>query len=339
MDLNLLWFFLVGVLITGYAILDGFDLGVGILYPLARTGTDRRILLNSIAPVWDGNEVWLVTAGGALFAAFPEAYASAFSGFYMAFILLLFALIFRAVAIEFRNKHNYPAWHFSWDWAFFLASALATLLFGVAVGDMIRGVQLGADGYFRGDFFSLLQPYGLLVGIFTLSVFALHGALYLCLKTDNKLLEQVRRWAWVAFAIFLGLYFIVSAVSILKIPNATRNFEKYKWLGIVVLVNLLAIANIARCLYLHRPLRAFISSAVSIAALAGLMGIALYPNLIVSAINPDFNLTVYNAASSQKTLGIMRNIAFVGMPFVLAYTFTIYWIFRGKVKLDRTSVY
>lgn len=337
MDINLLWFFLIGVLLTGYAILDGFDLGVGTLHIFAPTDRDRRIVMNSIGPVWDGNEVWLVTAGGALFAAFPNAYAAAFSGFYLAFMFLLCALIFRAVALEFRSKLDHRLWRGFWDWAFAISSATSSLLFGVAVGNMIQGIKIGPDMEYHGTLLDLLKFYPLLVGVFNLVMFAMHGAIYLHLKTEGELQERVRGWIWKLFVAFVILYAFTTIVTLIEIPNATRHFRTEKWLWSVVLLNVLAIANIPRTLYLRQPLFTFLSSAATVAALIALMGIALFPNLIVSTMGPQYNLTAYNAASSQKTLAIMRNIALIGMPFVISYTAAIYWIFRGKVELGKFS--
>ncbi|MDX9976060.1 MAG: cytochrome d ubiquinol oxidase subunit II, partial [FCB group bacterium] len=184
MDLQSYWFVLLGALLTGYAILDGFDLGVGILHPAARTDHDRRIFLNSIGPLWDGNEVWLVTFGGAMFAAFPEVYRSVFSGFYTAFMMLLFGLIFRAVSIEFRSKTQSRIWRSIWDYGFFFSSLLATFLFGVAVGNAMVGMPINEKGVYVGDFFDLLLPYPILVGVFTVALFAMHGSIYLYLKTE-----------------------------------------------------------------------------------------------------------------------------------------------------------
>lgn len=338
MDLNIFWFIMLGVLLTGYAILDGFDLGVGALYLFTKGDQDRRILLNSIGPVWDGNEVWLVTFGGALFAAFPDAYATAFSGFYLAFMLLLFALIFRAVAIEFRGKQASRIWKASWDVAFSVASAVAAVLFGVAVGNMMRGIPLGADQEFKGTFFSLLHPYPVLVGVLNLAMFAMHGSIYLYLKTEGDLQQKVRRWIWRTFAVFVVLYAITTVATLVSVPTATKNFEMFPWVWGLVALNVLAIANIPRAVHKGMPRYAFFSSACTIAALIFLFGFALFPNLITSSIDPlRYSLTVYNAASSQKTLGIMRVIAALGLPFVLAYTGAVYWVFRGKVKLGEHS--
>lgn len=338
LDLNTFWFVTLGVLLAGYAILDGFDLGVGALHIFARTDTERRIFMNSIGPVWDGNEVWLVTFGGALFAAFPNAYAAAFSGFYLAFMLLLFALIFRAVAMEFRSKHESRRWRSFWDYAFWLASSVAAILFGVAVGNMMQGIPLGADMEYQGTFFDLLRPYPIMVGLMTLVMFAMHGSIYLYLKTEGETQDRIRHWIWGTFGVFLVFYMLTTIFTLVAVPSAIRNFTDYPWAWVLVVLNVLAIANIPRAIYKEMPAYAFLSSACTIAALIFLFGFALFPNLVTSSLDTARNsLNVYNAASSPKTLGIMRIIAFLGMPFVIAYTVAIYWVFRGKVRLTRFS--
>ncbi|MFP3939536.1 MAG: cytochrome d ubiquinol oxidase subunit II [Thermoanaerobaculia bacterium] len=339
MDLNVLWFALLGVLLAGYAILDGFDLGAGILHLGARSDRERRVVLNSIGPIWDGNEVWLVTFGGALFAAFPEAYATVFSGFYAAFMAVLFALILRAVSLELRGKMRPSAWRRFWDGGFFLASLLATVLFGTAVGASLVGVPLDARGIYAGGFFDLLFPealpfFPLLVGALTVALFALHGALYLNLKTEGDLQARVRRWMWHGFGWFLVLYLLTTIFALTRIPRATANFEELPWTWGVVVLSVLALGNVPRSIFLGRARQAFLSSSLLIASLVALAGVALFPHLVTSSLQPAYSLTIYNAASSQKTLGIMAIIAAVGMPFVLAYTVAIYWTFRGPVKLD-----
>jgi cytochrome d ubiquinol oxidase subunit II len=337
MDLHTLWFLLLGLLLTGYAILDGFDLGVGSLHLFVRGDRERRILLNSIGPLWDGNEVWLVTFGGGLFAAFPRAYATAFSSFYLPFMVLLFALIFRAVSIEFRSKRDSRAWRGFWDVSFALASVLATFLFGVAVGNSMQGIPIGAGGDYIGNLADLIRPYPLLVGAFAVVTFAMHGAIYLHLKTEGELQERIHGWMWRAFGVFLVFFMLTTIFTLVLVPSATRNFSTHPIAWVVVVLNVLAIANIPRAIYSGRGMDAFLSSAAVIAALMFLFGVALYPNLIVSSVDPAFSLTIGNAASSEKTLRIMRTIAFLGMPFVLAYTTVVYWVFRGKVKLGTFS--
>ncbi len=337
MDLHIFWFVVLGVLLIGYAILDGFDLGVGMLHLAVRRDDERRILMNSIGPLWDGNEVWLVTFGGALFAAFPEAYATVFSGFYLAFMLLLCALIFRAVSMEFRSKRESRSWRGFWDVAFSLASGVATLLFGVAVGNAIKGMPIGPDKEFAGSFFDLLGPYQIVVGLLALATFAMHGSIYLYLKTEGDLQRRIHGWIWRTFGIFVALYILTTIYTLVALPAVTRNFTEYPWGWVIVVLNVLAIANIPRAVHQNKPVYAFVSSSCTIAALAFLFGAALFPNLVVSSLNPAWSLTIYNAASSVKTLTIMRTIAFLGMPFVLAYTAIIYRVFRGKVSIGKFS--
>ncbi|MGC4120089.1 MAG: cytochrome d ubiquinol oxidase subunit II [Myxococcales bacterium] len=338
MDLHLIWFMLLGVLLAGYAVLDGFDLGVGILHPLAKTDAERRAFLNSIGPIWDGNEVWLVTFGGALFAAFPMAYATVFSGFYLAFMLLLFALIFRAVSIEFRSKRPGKAWRGAWDLGFFLSSLVASLLFGVGVGNAMLGLTLDARGVYAGTFFDLLNPYAVGVGLLTVAMFAVHGALYLALKLhESPLLDRVRAWTWHSWGVFLVLYILGTIVTLMKVPHATANFERFPWAALVVVVNVLAMANVPRSVHLGRPRLAFVSSAVTIVALVGLLGLGLWPNLVTATNDAANSLTVYRSASSPATLWNMLIIALIGMPFVLVYTVAVYWTFRERVKVEEDS--
>jgi cytochrome d ubiquinol oxidase subunit II len=337
MDLNLLWFVLLGLLLAGYAILDGFDLGVGILHLCVRQDEERRLLMNSIGPLWDGNEVWLVTFGGAMFAAFPEVYATVFSGFYTAFMALLFALIFRAVSMEFRSKREGTVWRQFWDVSFFGGSSLATFLYGVAVGNAMQGLPIGPEKEFWGATLDLLGPYPLLIGLLAVATFALHGGLYLCLKTEGDLQKRIHAWVWRAFGFFLVFYLFATIFTLAEVPLATRNLHQHPWIWVVVVLNVLAVANIPRALYRNRAGCAFASSCATIGALTFFFGAALFPELAHSSINPDWSLNIYNAASSEKTLGIMRTMAFLGLPFVLAYTAAIFWVFRGKVKLGHSS--
>ncbi|NBC46878.1 MAG: cytochrome d ubiquinol oxidase subunit II [Gammaproteobacteria bacterium] len=337
MDLNLIWFLLLGALLAGYAILDGFDLGVGILHPLARTDHERRVGINAIGPLWDGNEVWLVTFGGALFAAFPEVYSGVFSGFYTAFMLLLFALIFRAVSLEFRGKVDSPSWKRVWDVGFFGGSLLATLLFGVAVGNAMRGIALDEVGRYHGGIIPMLNPYALLVGLMTVAMFAMHGSIYLFLKSEGEFQQRLKGWMWHTWGVFLVLYVLTTMYTLIEIDRVAADFSHMPWAAAVVLVNVLAVANIPRAVYAGRHGQAFLSSCLTILCLVVLFGLALFPNLVVSSGSPEHSLTIYNAASSEKTLTIMFIIACMGMPFVLAYTAVIYWTFRGKVKLGEHS--
>lgn len=337
LDLNTVWFVLIGVLFTGYAMLDGFDLGVGALHLFTKKDEHRRILLNAIGPVWDGNEVWLVVGGGALFAAFPNVYATVFSGFYFAFILLLVALIFRAVAIEFRSKQPMRWWRQMWDVGFAGGSVLSGFLIGVAMGNIAWGIPLDERGEFAGSFFDLLHPYSILLGVTTVALFAMHGAIYAAMKTEGELHEQLRGWINRTIILFVICYAITTMATLLYVPHMAARVRANPWLFSIALVNMLAIANIPREVTRRRDGRAFVSSCVAMLALMTLFGLEMYPHLILSNPHPERSLTIYNAASSQKTLGIMLLIALIGVPLVLAYTVSIYWIFRGKVKLDRMS--
>lgn len=336
-DLNTIWFILVGVLFTGYALLDGFDLGVGALHLLARTDADRRVFLNAIGPVWDGNEVWLVTGGGALFAAFPMVYATVFSGFYLAFMLLLVALIFRAVAIEFRSKQPMRWWRTMWDYAFAAGSIGSAFLIGVAMGNVAWGVPLDKDFEFAGSFLGLLHPYALMMGLTTVALFAMHGAIYLLMKTEGDLHDRLRRWINPTIIVFIVMYVIFTLATLLYVPHITEAIKHEPWFFGVVVLAVLAIANIPRCVTRGYDFQAFISSGGAMICLMTLFGIGMYPHLLYSSPNPEYSLTVYNGASSQKTLGIMLTIAMIGIPIVLAYSISIYWIFRGKVKIDKMS--
>ncbi len=341
--LTIIWFVLLGVLLIGYAILDGFDLGVGIIHPFVAKGDrQRRITMNSIGPLWDGNEVWLVTFGGALFAAFPNAYATVFSGFYSAFMLLLFALIFRAVSLEFRSKVHNRFWRTVWDWCFFGASGVAALLFGVAGGNLIAGLAINEAGDYTGTMLDQLWSptagaYPLVVGLMTVALFAMHGGIYLYLKTEGELQARAHKAMWSLFGVFLTLYIFATMYTLQAVPNATSNFEKHPWLWIVPVLNVLAIANIPRALSKGRPMYAFLSSCATIAALATLFAAAIFPNFVVSTTDAANSVSIWNARSSEKTLGIMLIIAVVGIPCVLSYTVAIYWTFRGKVTLDSSS--
>lgn len=335
--LTIVWFGLLGVLLIGYTILDGFDLGVGILHPIARTDEHRRLIINSIGPLWDGNEVWLVTFGGALFAAFPIAYATVFSAFYVAFMLLLFALIFRAVSIEFRSKTENKLWRGLWDTGFFGSSLLATFLFGVAGGNLMLGLPLDADLVVDHSFLDLLSPYALCVGALAVLLFAMHGAIFLYLKTEGDLQSLVERWIWRTFGLFLIAYVLTTVFTLVRIPRAVESFEAYPALWAIPVLNVLAIANIPRAMYLRKPGYAFISSCATIAALAALFGAAMFPSLVPSTFGAEHSLTIFDARSSEKTLGIMLVVALIGMPCVVTYTGVVYWVFRGKVKLDHTS--
>ncbi len=337
MDLNIVWFILVGVLFTGYAVLDGFDLGVGALHLFVKKDEDRRIFLNAIGPVWDGNEVWLVTGGGALFAAFPMVYATVFSGFYLAFMALLAALIFRAVAIEFRSKEKWRWWRSMWDTGFALGSILSSVLIGVAMGNILLGIQLDERGEYVGGFWALLNPYALLLGLTTLALFTMHGSIYLVMKTEGDLQALVRRWVNRTIGIFLFFYIVLNMATLVYAPHLLETLKARPWLLAVFALNVLVVLNIPRENHKGNEFLAFLSSCAAMALLMLLFGLTVFPNMVLSMPNPEFSLTIYNAASTPKTHFIMLVIALIGVPIVLAYTASIYYIFRGKVTLTPHS--
>jgi cytochrome d ubiquinol oxidase subunit II len=337
LDLNSIWFILVGVLLTGYAILDGFDLGIGALHLFTNKDEERRIMINAIGPVWNGNEVWLVTAGGALFAAFPNVYATVFSGFYLALILLLVALIFRGVAIEFRSKQPMHWWRQMWDVSFCVGSILSALLVGVALGNVAWGIPVDEHGEFDGTFIGLLTPYPLLVGITTVAVFMMHGAIYGVMKTEGELHDKLRVWSRRCTIFFVICAVTLTMATLLYVPHMAARVRANPWLFSVALLNMLSIANIPREFHLGRDRMAFLSSCGTIITLMALFALNIFPDIIYNPAHPENSLTIYNAASSAKTLGIMLIIACIGVPVVIAYTVSIYWVFRGKVKLDRVS--
>jgi len=336
MDLNLLWFVLLGVLLMGYAILDGFDLGVGVLHLFVREDQDRRLVLNSIGPLWDGNEVWLVTFGGALFAAFPEAYATILSGFYFPVMIVLLGLIGRAVSLEFRSKVKTPKWRRYWDVSFFLSSFTVTFVFGVALGNIVAGVPLSAEGEYAGSLGTLLGPFALSVGALAVAGAAMHGSIYLFLKTEGDLQTRVGTWMPRTFAVFAVLYLGVSGFALQTQPHLTANFTRFPIAWVIVGLNVLAVANIPRAIHLRRPGYAFFSSSAVIAALTFLAMMAIFPNLVLSTTEHP-SLSIYSAASSQQTLKLMGIIALIGLPLVATYTGIVYWVFRGKVTLGENA--
>jgi cytochrome bd ubiquinol oxidase subunit II len=338
MWLNIVWYALFVIIIAGYLIMDGFDLGVGILHPfLAKNDDERRISLNSIGPVWDGNEVWLVLGGGALFAAFPMVYASLFSGFYAAMMLVLLVLILRTVAIEFRSKRSSPKWRSAWDWVFFASSLGIALLLGVAFGNIMGGVLLDAQGNIGGTIFDLLNPYALLVGVTTIFMLATHGAIYLSMKTEGELLARVKRWIPRLMIIFFVLNTLLVFWTVLGHDLIANRYLQQPLLVIFPAAALAAVIAAWLMVRRGRYFTAFFLSAAMIAGLLFSAAIGLYPNLLSSSIDSQYNLTIFNAASQANTLTVMLVIALIGMPFVLLYTAGVYYIFRGKVQISSQS--
>ncbi len=335
--LQITWFFLIGVLLIGYAILDGFDLGVGFWHLFVRKDEDRRKLLNSVGPVWDGNEVWLLTGGGAIFAAFPPVYATVFSGFYLALMLLLLALIARAVSFEFRSKVDEPRWRRVWDISFAAGSVVAGLLLGVALGNILRGIPLDAVGNYTGSFFDLLNPYALVVGLTGLAMFATHGGMYLVLKTEGELAGRIRRLALNAWVAYLVLFGAASAWTLARQTHLVANYTATPALFALPVLALGAIVAIPLLSRRGHHGKAFIASSASIALLLATAGFGLFPRLVPALNNASLSLTAENASSSQNTLTVMLIVVLVGMPIVIGYTIFAYRIFRGKVTLEENS--
>ena len=332
-----IWFLLVGVLFTGYVMLDGFDLGVGVLSLFSKNDDERRIHIRAIGPVWDGNEVWLLTGGGALFAAFPVVYATVFSAFYMALMLLLAALIFRAVSMEFRGKVDSPLWKRFWDWAFGLGSLVPALLFGVALGNIARGIPLTAEGLYTGGFFNLLNPYALLAGVTSLVMCTMHGAAYLALKSDGPQRERVRQWlsrSWIAFA---ALYVALLIGSYFSAPFLLQGMPRNPAFIAVLVLLMGGLVGIPLLSGSGRDGWAFVASAVTVLCTVALLAVCLFPRLVPSSIDLANSLTIYNAASTPRTHRVMLIIALVGMPLVIAYSAVIYRVFKGKVVITEDS--
>jgi cytochrome d ubiquinol oxidase subunit II len=337
MDLNTLWFVLISVLFIGYFFLEGFDYGVGILMPfLGRDDIGRRLAINTIGPHWDGNEVWLLVAGGAMFAAFPQWYATLFSGFYLALLLMLLGLIVRAVALEYRSKDQNEYWRSMWDWLIFVGSLLPALLWGVAFANIVRGVPIDASMHYTGSFWNLLNPYALLGGLVTLSAFILHGALFLSLKTEGVLEERARAVApraWFAVVV-LSVAFLVSTYF------ATDLFAQHGALPwVLAALAVVALLAVGYSLLVRRMGWAFALMGVTIALLVVFLMAGLYPRVMVSSLDPANSLTIHNASSTPYTLWVMSIVAAIMIPLVLAYQIWSYWVFRGRLNRKDVSEY
>src|SRR6266700_272235 len=336
MNLNVLWFILIVVLFIGFFFLEGFDYGVGMLLPfLGKNDEERRAIITTVGPFWDGNEVWLLTAGGAMFAAFPNWYATMFSGFYLALLLMLVALIVRGVGFEFRNHEARPGWRSFWDWMIFIGSALPGLLWGVALANLIEGVPIDAHMNYVGGFFNLLNPFALLGGLAFVAMFLLHGATFLALKTQGTLLERaqkVARQVWfptvILIALFIGSgYFVTSVFERLGVDPGIAPIGA----GMALLLGGWLIQN-------KHFGWAFLMTGVTIVLSAATIALGLFPTVMISSLNPAWSLTIYNASSSAYTLTVMSIIAITVVPFVLTYQAWNYWVFKKRVAHTAVAV-
>jgi cytochrome d ubiquinol oxidase subunit II len=334
MDLNTAWFLLVGLLLAGYAVLDGFDLGVGALHPFHREERDRRAALNAIGPVWDANEVWLLAGGAAMFAAFPTVYAAVFSGFYLALMLLLFALIFRAVSLEFRGKVDHPAWRKAWDAAFFFGSLLPAVLLGTAFGNVLRGLPLAPDGTFRVTLLDLLNPYSVLIGVLTLAGFVMHGAAFLAVKTEGPLQDRASGWILRAWGAFVFLYIVAAIATGYAAPSLFRGRMGSPLFWVLLGLTAFKMASIPMAVRRRKFNGVLFCSSAVIVLTIGLAAFGLFPRLVPSTLDPADSLTVYNASSSPASLKAMMVMAALGLPLVIGATAYIYRVFKGKTAAD-----
>lgn len=335
LDLNTWWFLVLGGVLTGYAVLDGFDLGVGAIHLFWHKETSRRIALNAIGPVWDGNEVWLVIAGGAMFAGYPVVYATIFSAFYVPFMLLLTGIIFRAVAIEFRSKEPMLWWRTTWDIMFSASSVLITLLLGVVVGNLIQGMPIGKDLEYAGNWLDFLNPYAFLIAFTTLALFMMHGTMFLLLKTEDRVFARLTIMAKNLVIFFIIMFAMTTVTTLVYIPQMAEKFRLHPTLFALPALAILAVANIPRLITRRRYRIAFVFSGLTTALLISLFAVGLFPNIVMSTLSPDNNITIYNAASTQKTLTNLMIVAMIGVPLVAAYTTFVFWTFKGKVKQDK----
>lgn len=360
--LKFIWWLLLGILLIGFAVMDGFDLGVGMLLPfIARSDTERRVVINTVGPVWEGNQVWLILGGGAIFAAWPALYAASFSGFYPAMLLVLAALILRPVGFKFRSKMPGVRWRNNWDWALFAGGAVPSLVFGVAMGNLLVGVPFSYDSELRATYafglFDLLNPFALLAGLVSVAMLITHGAVYLAMKTDGDLARRARAisrfaaLAWVTLFALAGLCLWMSHYGVTIVSGALpagepdplaktavvragawlANYGRWPATMLAPAVGLAAPLLVAALANMHQRLAVFALSALGIAGVIGTMGVSLFPFLLPSSSHPGSSLTVWDASSSHRTLGIMLIAVIVFLPIVLVYTSWVYHVMRGPV--------
>ncbi len=338
MTAEVAWYFVIMLSIICYMILDGFDLGVGALHLFVKKDVERRVFLNAIGPVWDGNEVWLVIVVGALFAGFPDVYAVLVSGFYIFVMGFLAALIFRAVAIEFRSKHESKKWRQTWDVVFSISSILIAYGVGVILANLIQGIALNENREFIGTVGDFFTPYSTIVGFTTLFLLMMHGSIFLCMKTEGELHKRIRKWVNINIVSFIGFYLLTTVATFYYVPYKLDRMKEYPYLFAIPFLALLAILNVPRLIHKKKDGLAFIFSCLSITFLLSIFSAGTFPVLVRSTISPElYSLTAYNSAASPLTLKVLLIIVALGVPLVLAYGFYVYYIFRGKVKIDHHS--
>jgi cytochrome bd ubiquinol oxidase subunit II len=360
--LRLIWWFLLGVLLIGFAVTDGFDLGTGTLLPfVAKTDMERRIVINTIGPVWEGNQVWLILAGGAIFAAWPPLYAVSFSGFYLAMFVILASLILRPVGFKYRSKRDSDTWRAAWDCALFIGGFVPSLIFGVAIGNVLQGVPFRFNGdlriFYEGSFFGLLNPFALLCGLLSVAMLVMHGSAWLVLKTSGPVADRARRYGSLAapITIFLfvlaglvlwlgvGGYRITSVVDPHGVSNPLAktvveetgawfaNYSSYPWLLLAPVFGVVGAAGAFLGLQARREVATILSSALSIFGIISTVGVSMFPFILPSSLDPKSSLTVWDASSSHLTLFIMLVVTAIFIPLIVIYTSWVYYVLWGKV--------
>lgn len=332
------WFLIVGGLFSGYAILDGFDFGAGAWHMFFRKDTSRETSLKAIDPTWHGNEVWLVIGGGTLFAGFPVFYGTLFSAMYTPFILFLLFIIFRGISIKFRNMEDMLWWRRMWDWGYSISSIMLAFLLGVVLGNILNGMPLDENFEYTGrGFFDFLNPFSILVGITSLALFMMHGAIYLLLKTEGKLFNRIQQFLKIGIAFFIFAYIITTGYGFFNLEHLLQVFNNNKILYVIPFLVFLSIANVPRLASKKQYGWAFIFTSLTISLLLVIVAFELYPRLLLSNSEIENSITVYNAAASTKTLKIMMGFVAVGGPLVLLYSYFVYRAFWGKVKVDEQT--
>ena len=334
---QIIWYLIIGVSVVMYTVLDGFDLGVGCLHLFTKTDNERRLMLNAIGPVWDGNEVWLIIVFGAMFVGFPPVYATICSSFYFLIMILITGLMMRAVAIEFRSKQESPRWRKIWDVLFSTGSFVIAFTIGVLMGNIITGIPIDQNEIFRGSFAGFFTPYTVLVGVLGVTVFMMHGAIYMLMKTEGEMHERVRRWVTPTIIAFVASYIATTVTTIVYKPQMINLMKETPYLFIVAVLAMLVIICVPFFAVRGKDGTAFIFSSLTITLLFVLFGLGTYPDMVRSSLDPSYSLTLYNSSATMATFKVVLIVAGIGVPLVLAYGYWIYRIFRGKVSLDEAS--